>query len=102
MESKSESQALVVVEAGSLTGGAGHHGIVVPRVIADAGEKAARRFWEFFAATIRNKNTRQAYCHACVRFFAWVDHHTIGEIGDTSRFVWQSVLTRLIHPPGAP
>jgi hypothetical protein len=26
---------------------------VVPRVIADAGDKAARRFLEFFAATIR-------------------------------------------------
>jgi hypothetical protein len=33
-------------------------GIVVPRVIADAGDQAARRFLEFFAATIRNKNTR--------------------------------------------
>ena len=36
-------------------------GIVVPAVIADAGEHAARRFLEFFAATIRNKNTRMAY-----------------------------------------
>jgi hypothetical protein len=36
-------------------------GIVVPRVIAGAGDQAARRFLEFFAATIRNKNTRMAY-----------------------------------------
>ena len=43
---------------------------------------AARRFLEFFAATIRNKNTRQAYYHATVRFFAWCDRHTIGEIAD--------------------
>jgi hypothetical protein len=28
-------------------------GIMVPRVIADAGDAAARRFLEFFAATIR-------------------------------------------------
>jgi hypothetical protein len=34
---------------------------VVPGVIADAREHAARRFFEFFAATIRNKNTRMAY-----------------------------------------
>jgi site-specific recombinase XerD len=49
---------------------------------AAAGDKAVRRFLEFFAATIRNKNTRMAYYHACVRFFAWCDHHKIGEIAD--------------------
>jgi site-specific recombinase XerD len=56
--------------------------IVVPRVIAAAGDQAARRFLEFFAATIRNKNTRMAYYRACCRFFAWCDHHRIGEIAD--------------------
>ena len=55
---------------------------MVPRVIAAAGDQAARRFLEFFAATIRNKNTRQAYYHAVVRFFAWCDRHKIGEIAD--------------------
>ena len=30
--------------------------VVVPAAIADAGERAARRFLEFFAAKIRNKN----------------------------------------------
>src|SRR5471032_2222078 len=82
MESDRESKALVPAESRPLTGGAAHAGIVVPRVIAEAGEKAARRFLEFFAATIRNKNTRQAYYHAAVRFFAWVDRHKIGEIAD--------------------
>src|SRR5450631_3941601 len=82
MESTRESKVLVPAESGPLTGVAGHAGIVVPRVIADAGDQAARRFLEFFAATIRNKNTRQAYYHAAVRFFAWVDRHKIGEIAD--------------------
>src|SRR4051812_47105112 len=31
----------------------------------------ARRFFEFFAATIRNRNTRMAYMTAVSRFFAW-------------------------------
>src|SRR5208337_4838912 len=57
-------------------------GIVVPRVIAGAGEHAARRFLEFFAATIRNKNTRMAYYRGCCQFFAWCDRHRIGEIAD--------------------
>src|SRR5271166_2487637 len=61
---------------------AARDGILAPRVIAAAGDKAARRFLEFFAATIRNKNTRMAYCRACVRFFAWCDHHKVGEIAD--------------------
>ena len=38
--------------------------LAVPAVIADAGEHAARRFLEFFAATIRNQNTRMAYYRA--------------------------------------
>jgi hypothetical protein len=34
--------------------------VVIPAAIADAGEHAVRRFLEFFAATIRNRNTREA------------------------------------------
>jgi hypothetical protein len=47
--------------------------IIVPTIIADAGAQATKRFLEFFAATIRNKNTRMAYHRAVVRFFAWCD-----------------------------
>ena len=82
MESDGESQALVPAESRPLTSVAGRHGMLVPRVIVAAGDQAARRFLEFFAATIRNKNTRAAYYHATVRFFAWCDRHKIGEIAD--------------------
>ena len=53
---------------------------IVPAVVAGAGERAARRFLEFFAATIRNPNTRAAYHRAVVRFFAWCEHYGIGEL----------------------
>jgi site-specific recombinase XerD len=56
--------------------------VVVPAIVADAGDRAARRFLEFFAATIRNKNTRMAYYRACCRFFAWCDEHQLGAIAD--------------------
>ena len=56
--------------------------VVVPTVIADAGEHAARRFLEFFAATIRNKNTRLAYYRAACSFFAWLETHGITELID--------------------
>jgi site-specific recombinase XerD len=57
-------------------------GIRVPRVIAAASDRAARRFLEFFAATIRNKNTRMAYYRAVCRFFAWCDQHKLGALAD--------------------
>jgi site-specific recombinase XerD len=56
--------------------------IVVPAIVADASEHAAKRFLEFFAATIRNKNTRMAYYRACVRFFDWCEQHRIGTLAD--------------------
>jgi hypothetical protein len=45
---------------------------VVPGIIDDAGEHATRRFLEFFAATIRNWNTRAACMVAVSRLFASV------------------------------
>lgn len=45
----------------------------LPSIITAAGEKTARRFVEFFAATIRNKNTRTAYVHAVGSFLAWCE-----------------------------
>ena len=44
--------------AGSQVVSAAASGIAVPKIIADAGDQAARRFLEFFAATIRNKNAQ--------------------------------------------
>jgi hypothetical protein len=56
--------------------------LVVPAAIASAGDHAARRFLEFFAATIRNKNTRLAYYRAACNFFAWLEQHGIVELVD--------------------
>jgi integrase len=56
--------------------------VAVPMMITNAGDHAARRFLEFFAAQIRNKNTRMAYHRAACHFFAWVEQHQIGELAD--------------------
>ena len=48
--------------------------LAVPAAIASAGDHAARRFLEFFAATIRNKNTRLAYYRAACNFFGWLEY----------------------------
>ena len=55
---------------------------VVPAIVAAAGEKAARRYLEFFAVTIENANTREAYYRACRRFFAWCDLRGLTELVD--------------------
>ncbi len=56
--------------------------MVVPATIADAGETAACRFLEFFAATIRNRNTRMASYRAVRHFFAWSEHHQLGGLDE--------------------
>jgi site-specific recombinase XerD len=49
----------------------------VPAIIHDAGGKASEHFLEFFAATIRNKNTRAAYLQAAAQFFAWCEQYQL-------------------------
>jgi site-specific recombinase XerD len=44
---------------------------VVPLIVAQAGDTATSRYIDFFAANIRNPNTRRAYGRACGRFLAW-------------------------------
>jgi integrase/recombinase XerD len=51
------------------------HALLVPTIIADAGNAAPRRFIEFFTAEIPNDNTRVAYFKAISRFLAWCDGH---------------------------
>jgi site-specific recombinase XerD len=38
------------------------------------GDRAVYRFLEFFAARIRNKNTRTVYERNALHFFSWVDY----------------------------
>jgi len=52
-------------------------GVILPAVIADAGEKASKRFVEFFTATIRNDNTREAYGRAVADFLAYCHRHRL-------------------------
>ena len=51
---------------------------ILPAVISRAGPRAEEKFAEFFAATIRNVNTRMAYIRAVKKFFAWVEGRGMG------------------------
>src|SRR3954453_2062893 len=52
-------------------------GPVVPALIADAGDQAARRFFEFFTANIENANTRLAYAQAVAQFLRWCEERQL-------------------------
>jgi integrase/recombinase XerD len=63
-----ELERTTKIERGLIIGG-----VSVPRLIAVSGEKASKRFIEFFTANIPNRNTRQAYARAVGQFLAWCD-----------------------------
>jgi integrase/recombinase XerD len=49
----------------------------LPSIIRAEGERASRRFIEFFTANIRNRNTRMAYARAVKQFFDWCDRRKL-------------------------
>ena len=55
-------------------------GLVVPRIVAEAGDDATMRFVEFFTAQIHNPNTRKAYGRAVTDFCHWCDQHQINDL----------------------
>ena len=71
-------------------------GVILPSVIARAGERAAERLIEFFTAHIRNPNTRRAYGRVAWNFFAWIDERDIALEGITAVHVaaWVESLKR--------
>jgi len=64
-------QLSAIIRPGALATSDDPH--LVPALIADAGQRAAWRYLEFFTANIRNPNRRRAYARACQQFFAWCD-----------------------------
>ena len=62
--------------------------VVLPALIAGAGERAALRFLEFFTVNIRNKNTRAAYARAAGAFLHWCEGRGSANSGGSSRCMW--------------
>lgn len=48
-------------------------GLQLPPLIETAGERARRKFVEFFLAQIANENTRKAYARAVKQFYEWCE-----------------------------
>jgi integrase/recombinase XerD len=49
----------------------------LPAIIRKRGERACRRFIEFFTANIRNRNTRGAYARAVKQFLDWSEERRL-------------------------
>jgi site-specific recombinase XerD len=78
-----------------------HSALTVPAMIAEAGDRASRRFLDFFAASIENDNTRMAYYRAVCSFFAWIEQHGIGELADIEPFHVAAYIKALrVSDPG--
>lgn len=58
-------------------GAAAKHPVVFAR-----NERAGERFFSFFTANIRNKNTRRAYYKAACRFSEWCEGRGVDELAD--------------------
>jgi site-specific recombinase XerD len=54
----------------------------LPALVLSAGEPGAYRFLEFFAAHIRNSNTRAAYFRDVCAFFLWCQRRKIRELSE--------------------
>ncbi len=74
----------------------------VPSIIAGAGDRARRRFLEFFAATIRNKNTRAAYARATRDFFVWCDLRGLQNLDDIEPLAVAAYVEQLTGRRSAP
>ncbi len=77
-------------------------GLVVPAIVADAGNNALRRFLEFFAAQLSNNNTRRAYSRAAADFFHWCETRQLRDLKAVSTLhvaAWTEELKRHYAPP---
>ena len=74
----------------------------LPAVVLATGEKGAYRFLEFFAADIRNQNTRLAYYRAVCTFFAWCQEKGVSNLSDIQTFHVATYIEQLGKVRSAP
>ena len=74
----------------------------IPTLIAAAGDLARTRFLEFFAANIRNKNTRRAYAQATREFLAWCERAGVASIADVRPLHVAAYIEQLGRERSAP
>jgi integrase/recombinase XerC len=74
----------------------------LPALVAVAGDRAQTRFLEFFAAQIRNRNTRRAYAQAAREFLAWCESFGVASIADVKPLHVAAYIEQLGRERSAP
>lgn len=74
----------------------------LPSIVQSTGERGIRRILEFFAAHVRNPNTRHAYARACLRFFDWADKKGIGHLSSIEPAIVAAYVEGLQRDLAAP
>lgn len=74
----------------------------MPAIVAAGGPQTARRFLEFFAATIRNTNTREAYARATRSFFRWCSDRGYTELHQLEPMTVAAYVEELGHTQSKP
>ncbi len=74
----------------------------VPAIVSCADQRTYDRYLEFFAAHIRNVNTRAAYSTAAVKFFGWCERHGIAELETIRRLHVAAYIEELTLALAAP
>jgi site-specific recombinase XerD len=77
-------------------------GLIIPRLIAASGPDCVGRFVEFFAANIRNPNTREAYARAVANFLDWADSRGVRGLADIRPIVVAGYIEDLATAYEAP
>jgi integrase/recombinase XerC len=73
-----------------------------PALVVAAGPRAQTRFWEFFAANIRNAHTRRAYAQATREFLTWCESAGIVSIADIQPLHVAAYIEQLGRERSAP
>jgi integrase/recombinase XerC len=74
----------------------------LPALVVTAGGHAQTRFWEFFAANIRNRHTRRAYAQAVREFLAWCKRAGVASITDVQPLHVAAYIEELGRERSAP
>jgi integrase/recombinase XerC len=77
-------------------------GTATPALVSASGDRAQTRFWEFFAANIRNKNTRRAYAQATREFLAWCESAGVMSIAEVQTMHVAAYIEQLGKERSAP
>ena len=77
-------------------------GLTLPALVASADDRAQLRFLEFFAANIRNPNTRRAYARATAEFLSWCEARHVASIADVRPLHVAGYIEELTRERSAP